>query len=229
MQSSTRSVAILDPIQYGVGRMDMTINALAATLYDKKGEAYTPDAAGFTVTGVLIGGQKRVNYDFTTNTSATERAIYDNITKSQAPSTVSVTTTSNSATNYTLALQTAPETPIYVAIELLNNGADFEGVDGVIPAGCKFYLVGKLDPTADGTYDTYNTAANVSYTGKRVFMQDFKTIVNFTIVPGTEGTANDKGLGAAYNTIPDLRTPELELGLSVNLEWQPGITFTVNL
>ena len=38
-----------------------------------------------------------------------------------------------------------------------------------------------------------------------------------------------KGLAAAYNTIPDLRTPQLELGLSVDLTWQPGVQFDLDL
>lgn len=233
---STRSVAIIDPIEYAVGRLDMKVNALTTAtdatdatkklMYDKKGEAY--DAKnGFTITGVLIGGQKQVGFDFTPKAGASEMTIYDNITKSQTGTTLTVTPSAASATNYTLALETEEKTAIYVAVEFSNNGADFEGADGVIPAGCKFYLVGKLDPTNEGTYDTTNTATGVASTENRVFKQDFITTANFTIAQGTEGVANSKGLGAAYNIIPDLRTPQMELGLSVNLEWQPGITFNV--
>ena len=60
-----------------------------------------------------------------------------------------------------------------------------------------------------------------------MFKQDYKTIANFSIAQGTANTANTKGLAAAYNTVPDLRTPQLELGLSVDLTWQTGITFDV--
>lgn len=230
---STRSVAIIDPIQYAVGRLDMTVKALTTTadgskklMYDKNGDAY--DASnGFTVTGVLIGGQKEVVFDFTPNTSAAEMTIYDNITKSQTGTTLKVTPGAASELNYTLALETAASTPVYVAVEFVNNGKDFEGADGVVPAGCKFYLVGKLEPSTEGTYDTDNKATGVNNTGKRVFKQDFKTIANFSIAQGSPGSANAKGLGAAYNTIPDLRTPQMELGLSVDLTWQAGITFDV--
>ena len=34
-----------------------------------------------------------------------------------------------------------------------------------------------------------------------------------------------ESLKSAYNVIPDLRSPKLEFGLSVNLEWKEGLTF----
>ena len=210
----------------------MKVNQLTTTtsgdkrlMYDKNGDAY--DAKnGFEVTGILIGGQKQVGFDFTPKTGVAETTIYDNITKSQS-STLTVTPLAASAVNYTLALETAADADVYVAVEFLNKGGDFEGADGVVPAGCKFYLVGKLSPKTEGTYDETNTATGVTNTGKRVFKQDYKTIANFSIAQGNSGVANSKGLGAAYNTIPDLRTPQLELGLSVNLNWESGIQFDV--
>ncbi|MBO7592251.1 MAG: hypothetical protein J6T00_02630 [Bacteroidaceae bacterium] len=217
--TSTRSVAIIDPIQYAVGRMDMQVTKLpAATLYDRKGNAY--DASnGFTVTGVLIGGQKQVGFDFKTNASATEKTIYDNITKSQPATTMNVTASAASPLNYTLALETVKDVEVYVAVEFVNNGADFEGADGVIPAGCKFYLVGKLTPSSGTGYD--------ADTMNQVFKQDYITTANFSITQGTFEATNNQGLGAAHNTIPDLRTPQLELGLSVDLTWQSGLSFNV--
>ena len=234
VKSNTRSVAILDQIQYAVGRLDMIVRGLVTTtdgakriMYDRNGEAYDA-AAGFEVTGVLIGGQKQVGFNFTPQGTA-EKTIYDNITKSQSttlivkPRTdINDPTSNQSGVNYTLALETAATTDIYVAVEFLNKGGDFQGADGVIPAGCKFYLVGKLSP-ASGTQPTNPAPAT---TLNQVFKQDYKTIANFSISQNTE-SAHDKGLGAAYNTVPDLRTPQLELGLSVDLTWQEGITFNV--
>lgn len=235
VSTSTRSVAILNPIQYAVGRLDATVKlGDATTLYDKNGEAYAVNTTdGFTVTGILIGGQKQVKYDFTTNTTADEYTIYDNITKSNGIIPANLTTAS--AVNYTLALETEAGASVYVAVELLNNGADFQGIDGVVPAGCKFYLVGKLDPTTVPTTDTTNNPSGLT----QVFKQDHKTIANFTIPTGyaktdtalghfDPTTGNTVGLGKAYNTIPDLRSPKLELGLSVDLHWESGITFDVD-
>ena len=68
--------------------------------------------------------------------------------------------------------------------------------------------------------------------GDKVFVQDYKTIANFSFGAGTADTDHDGaadtpgGFGNAYVTIPDLRTPKLELGFSVDLHWQEGITFT---
>lgn len=224
--TATRSVAILDPIQYGVGRLDAAVKLDGTTLYDKNGDAYTVPASGFTVTGILIGGQKQVGYDFKPTTETTTYTIYDNITKSNE--TISATGTIASNTNYTLALETGADQVVNVAVELLNNGADFEGADGVVPAGCKFYLVAQLTP--DPALD------NVSGTLNQVFKQDHKTIVTFTIkagLPKNDGSfptgGNTVGLGKAYNTIPDLRTPQLELGLSVDMTWQSGLSFDVPL
>ena len=230
VQSSSKSVAIVDQIQYAVGRLDTKVTAAAAKLYDRKGDAVDgTDASRFPITGILIGGQKPVDYMFTNPSGTAEFTIYDNIHKANN-GTFPYATTSGSDYNYTLALETAANTPIYVAVEFLNNsGQDFVGFDGVVPEGGKFYLVAQLDPASA------TEAANAAATGNKVFKQDFKTIANFTISAGISNTdpswvdgttENTGGLGAAYNTIPDLRTPKLELGLSVNLNWQPGITFT---
>ena len=51
----------------------------------------------------------------------------------------------------------------------------------------------------------------------RVFIQDYTTTADFTI----------NSLKNAYVTIPDLRATKLQLGLSVDLKWQSGLTFDV--
>ena len=53
----------------------------------------------------------------------------------------------------------------------------------------------------------------------RVFVQDFTTKADFTI----------NTLKNAYVTLPDLRASLLQLGLSVDLKWQTGLTFEVSL
>ena len=42
-----------------------------------------------------------------------------------------------------------------------------------------------------------------------VFSRDYKTTVNVKILK----------LGSAYNTVPDLRDPQLEIGVSVDMDW----------
>ena len=65
------------------------------------------------------------------------------------------------------------------------------------------------------------TAAGASTETKRVFIQDYTTTVTFTI--GAESLKN------AYSTVPDLRASQISLGLSVDLNWRPGLNFSVDL
>lgn len=211
---NSRSIALTDQIQYAVGRLDVTVKCAAATLYDQQGNEVTVDATnGFPVSAVLIGGQQAVDFAFS-NPSGTAYTIYD-----KEVSGVNAKSGTADGTNYTLALETAAETDVNIAIELTNNtGADFYGKNGqLIPKDGKFYLTATL------------TAANATTTDKKIFKQDFYTIANLTIQAGTSGATNSTGLGAATNTIPDLRTPALELGLAVDLHWQAGHTFNVDI
>ena len=215
VNSKTRSIALTNPINYAVGRLDVQVKLGSAALQD----AALPTAASipcneegqrFTLTGVLVGGQKNVGFDLTPGTypaSSPDYTIYDKV----MTNTINVTTALGSA-NHTLVLETLPygETgaDVMIAIELLNNtGVDFVGADGVVPAGGKFYLVGKLE------------AENATTTPKKVFLKDYTTTAQLNIVD----------LKHAYNGIPDLRTPTLEIGLSVDLNWTAGTTYIVNL
>lgn len=226
--ASTRSIAIEDPIQYGVGRLDTKVSKLTeTTYYDREGEVVNI-SNGFTFTGVLIGGQKAVDYKFEPITSGTpiEYTIYDKTINTSTNGSATLAASTDAGTNYTLALETVKDVAVNVALEFVNNGDDFRGYDGIVKKGCKFYMIAKLDPTATAG------VANKTYTDGKVFKQDFKTIANFSIAAGTADTDHDglsdtpAGFANAYVTIPDLRTPLLELGFSVNLEWQEGITFT---
>ena len=116
-----------------------------------------------------------------------------------------------------------------------NGDVEFYGQEGVIAAGQKFYLIGQLDPSTGSiswpTYlDSYSGASGTlpkSYENRypvkantdRVFVQDFTTTARVNI----------KSLKNAYVTIPDLRATKLQLGLSVDLTWQTGLTYDVNI
>ena len=227
---NTRSVALTNPVQYGVGRLDATVAQLAdATFYDYNGNVVDV-TNGYTLKGILIGGQKSVGWNYAVKgTSA--YTIYDK-TLEATSETVNWTVkkTAGSYTNHTLVLQTEPGDEVgtvNIALEFVNNGADFAGAGGqIIPAGGTFYIVGQLKPTA-------GTGYAASTTGKdRVFTQDYKTIATFTINAGSNNSSDAnyrKGLGSATNGLPDLRSSKLELGLSVNLEWQSGLTFNVGI
>lgn len=224
VQLTTRSIAMRQNINYGVANLATTVKCGAASLPDNTdltvtdpsefaGTVTVPDA-GFTVTGLLIGGQPtKVGFDFQPTSDAEYvQTVYDkNLTGIVAMNGVA------STPNYTIVLPNdkgrgvADQNKVNVAIELTNNsGVAFRGADGIIPAGGKFYLVGQLNPDAKTIEGVTNPA---------VFMSDYKTTMNLTIT----------SLKSAYNTIPDLRSTKLQLGLSVDLDWQAGLQFDVEI
>lgn len=218
VESSTKTVGLKDPVQYSVAVLKSTVKCDAATLKDNgqskgglKADQDVPVNSGFPVTGILIGGQpESVDWKYEPTTEAFANTIYDK----NMNGTITAGTTA-STPNYTLVFdnKSTDKKPVFVTIELTNNsGMDFYGQDGIIPKDAKFYLVGKLDPDAtEGV--TYPNSVD------RVFVQDHITKANFTI----------KDLKKAYNCIPDLRTSGINVGLAVDLSWQNGITFDVEL
>ena len=135
--------------------------------------------------------------------------------------------TSTSTPFYTLLLDNmvsganATQKDVNFAIELVNtSNTDFYGVDGVVAAGQKFYLVGKMSLSSDTQTINFPADSDYRFPGKgtkRIFVQDYTTNLNVTF----------KSLKNAYVTIPDLRASNLQLGLSVDLTWQSGLTFNV--
>lgn len=224
VQPTTRSIAMRQNINYGVANLATTVKCGAASLPDNKdlpvtdpsefpGTVTVPPEAGFPVTGLLIGGQPtKVGFNFQPSDDAFDYTIYDNnLTNIVAKNGTA------STTNYTIVLPNdkgrgvADQNKVNVAIELTNNsGVAFRGADGIIPDGGKFYLVGQLNPDAKTIEGVTNPA---------VFMSDYKTTMNLTIT----------SLKNAYNTIPDLRSTKLQLGLSVDLDWQAGLQFDVEI
>lgn len=212
VSSSTRTVALRDPVQYSVAVLKSTIKCDAATLKDNgqngglEADQNVPvTGTGFPVTGILIGGQPAsVDWKYEPTSTEFANTIYDKEMNGTSMYAKHETPASNS--NYTLVFENAANSKVFVTIELENNsGMDFYGQDGIIPKDAKFYLVGELNPTGN-TID-------------RVFVQDHITTANFTI----------KDLKKAYNCIPDLRTSGINVGLAVDLTWQKGITFDVDL
>ena len=212
---NTQSVALVNPAQYAVGRLEVTVKLGEegkTDFFDHDGKKMDV-SKGFTLKGILIGGQCGVGYDFTTlgNENLT---IYD----CDVAAGTLVSTEKVSTENQTLALETKADLPVNIALELVNNGPEFVGRDGgIIPAGATFYLAAKLDPAQANNYKAGEL--------DKVFMQDHVTKVTVTIKNGTEGTPDDDGPGGGGPTIPDLSSPNIELGTSVDLEWQEGLIF----
>ena len=215
--NSTKTVGLKDPVQYSVAVLKSTVKCDAETLKDNgqskgglKADQAVPVNTGFPVTGILIGGQpESVDWKYEPTTETFANTIYDQ----NMNGTITAGTTA-STPNYTLVFdnKSTDKKTVFVTIELENNsGMDFYGQDGIILKNAKFYLVGKLDPTKEGL----TPPAGVD----RVFVQDHITTANFTI----------KDLKKAYNCIPDLRTSGINVGLAVDLTWQKGIEFNVEL
>lgn len=213
--ASTQSIALKKNINYGVASLKLTVKCSAGSLPDNGGAGtsnYIPVAStGFPVTGLLIGGQPaQIGWNFLPAASTKfELTVYDNDIHD-----VYAKENSSAGTNYTLLMPNKqdPAATVNFAIELENNtGHEFRGQDGVVPVGGKFYLVGTLDPANP------KTPAPLGVTD--VFMSDYQTVANVTIT----------SLEKAYNTIPDLRATQMELGLSVDLTWEQGFTFDVEI
>ncbi len=223
---TTRSIALQNNIQYGVAQLEATVIAASNLLNDNSdNNMVSVTANAFPVKGILIGGQKSdVNWEYLPNTSATEKVVYDSDING-----INLTTTESSPF-YTLLFDSyitgsrVNQNTIRIALELENNsGADFKGIDGVVAAGQRFYLLAELDPNASGvaaiSWPSTNPNRFPQFGIDRTFVQDFKTKVKFTV----------STLKNAYVTIPDLRSIKLKLGLSVDLQWQSGLTFDVPL
>jgi hypothetical protein len=214
VSNETKSIAIINQIQYAVGRLDLTVSSNgAAALTDKNTDSYdltTDGTNNFPITGVLIGGQKNVDFEFkpvALQEGETAKTIYD-------CHVVNCALTAAGTTNRTLVLETAAADRIVnFAVELQNNsGKDFVSNHGLVPAGCKFYLIGKINMDA--------TSGVTAVEGiNQIFLQDYYTTVNATV----------NSLAGAYNVIPDLRAPKLELGLSVDVKWNAANTYAVTL
>lgn len=196
----------------------------------------------FKLKGVLVGGQPNsVGWDFVPVSSATfDHNVYDKDLPSggdQILASGGTTATPNFTIlcdNWNAGSQGGKQNDVYIALEFINNsGKDFWGNKNIIRNGGTFYIVGKLDP--DAGLSTSDRSAGIAWPDatlqalppfdsngnsiheRRVFIQDFMTTANFII--GAES------LQHAYATVPDLRSAQISLGLSVDLHWQTGLTF----
>lgn len=215
----------------------------------EENQTFDLDDMDLSLKGVLIGGvTPRLNWQFlrkyvNENTYAvSDGVIYDDV----IPSSGIPTTTGNEVytlvyDNYDPTIEIGQSQPsVYVALELINNGDAFWGKHNLIRKGATFYLVSELKPAditntlawptdhqippiygvAYGSYDGTVTGDQVkgqSMQIPRVFIQDFMTTAVFTIGPTS--------LQRAYYSLPDLRSSQMSLGLSVDLSWEDGMHF----
>ena len=201
------SVAINDPMQYGVALLELKLSKTgSATLDDASNPAIHVDVnnSNFPMTAVIIAGQHKQSFNFTPQ-SGNEYYVYDNMPLSNTGETLAWITNSGSVTNspsYSLLLQSLQAEDVIICVEFQNNSTTtFKGATGYIVPGSKFYMLGEIK---------YNSASSGDKTVvKSVFQQDYITKVTLTI----------NNLKKAFNCIPDLQDPQLEVGVEIDVDW----------
>ena len=239
----TKNIALKYNIQYGSALLATQVKCAAATLYDNSklldedqpatNKAINVAANSFKLTGVIVGSQpQEVGWNFLpTSTTGFGKALYDRVSDIDVSST-----TAYSTVNYTLVFDNlntddAIDKDVNICLEFLNNsGEDFYGKDGLILNGQKFYLVGKLNVSAKTTPITTEETddqldAFLPSRALRAFIQDYTTTAQFQLTAGSEDNSTVGSLAKALTSVPDLRTSSQEIGLSVDLTWQTGLTF----
>ncbi len=202
----TKSVAVKQPLQYGVARLQITLNKITGTLNDAKGQNVSYTDGQFPLTAVIIGGQHTVGFDFKPREPQSDvdaRFIYDTV--------VGDADSNGKYTVNTLVLQTYDNEKVPVVLEFKNNtGQRFTGKDGIIYPNTKFYLIAQIDPANGTGEDGYDN---------RVFTQDRTTKMTMIV----------NSLKNAYSCMPDLLSPRLEIGVQVTTTWIQPTTTTVIL
>lgn len=202
---NTQAVAIIEPLQYAVANLQITLKQTEYNLEDAKGTNVVVGTNKFPLTGIIVGGQMPVGFDFKPTTSypvyseADIKYIYDN----QLPELYLSSEADATLLTNTLVLQTYDNKKVPVALEFINNSnKDFVGVDGIVYIGTKFYLVAEIDPS-EFSEDPRTEIRD------RVFTQDYTTTLNMKVT----------GLAKAYNVVPNLLSPRLELGIELVTKW----------
>ena len=251
VQSTTRSVAMKNDINYGTALLETTVGYNTLTLKDNNKaiqkrdydvtetdkEIYIYDNS-FKLVSIIIGDQwPKVGWNFlpitTGDANYRKGYIYDNQITNNGIIPASTSTTSQS--NYTLVFDnyqdmrstdaTNKQSKVYVALELQNNtGRDFFGKDNLITNGSNFYLIGELDPAGKEGPSLPAYHALPPYDANCT-----TNTVPRVFIQDHMTTANFKigenSLKYAYLTVPDLRSSSVTLGLSVDLTWEAGLVF----
>lgn len=194
VRKTTRSVALDNPLQFATGMLQATVRATATYLPDNDEDPRTNctvTGTNFPVTGILLGGQHKQNFDFSPDPDAPEYFLYDN-----QISGVYLTIT-ESADFRTLVLPTPVDEDVLFFLELRNDsGAAFTGAEGLILPGNYFYLAGKLEKSDDPAFP-------------RVFMQDHCTTVHCVV----------SSLANAHVAVPEMGKSQLVMGVQCTLNW----------
>lgn len=207
----SRAALVRDPLQYAVSVLRLKLNGTKDNVTKLKDNASPKKEISiedegrfiFPLTGIVIGGQRTQNFDFTA-VGESMRFLYDvDVNDDSGAAKAWITNDQSSELVHSLTFQTRNGEDIYFALEFRNESSDsFTGVRGcTILPGSKFYLIGKM---AYSDLPTEQKAKQAS-----VFAKDHITTL----------TVQFEALAGAYSVLPELATPDLQLGVSAKLTW----------
>ena len=211
INSSTKTVAIADPLQYAVARLSLKVKANGESLPYRQGEGniISINDGGstnfFRLTGVIVSGQRPVDYQFkpASNLDSDMKFVYD----SQVDNDFYLTTTdfndANAKVYNTLLLQSCDGEDVNVILEFEYTGTQaFRCLNGYVYPNTRFYLVGEVKLPATAATTTIDHE-------KRVFTQDYTTTIEMTVT----------SLEKAYNVLPSILAKNLEIGVQTTPKW----------
>ena len=207
VNTNTKAVAVENPMQYGVAKLDLTLTSMSTPLKDAKNEVVTnANMSTMPLTGVIIGGQHTVGFNMKPQGEQTDvdgRFIYETTIDDSNLATQGYKTS-------TLVLQSYDNEKVPVILEFENKtGHAFTGKDGIVYPDARFYLIAMIDPAGQG----------LGAYADRVFTQDYTTTMSMSVT----------SLAKAYTCMPDLLAPRLEIGVQVVTKWIQATTTNVEL
>ncbi|MBQ4389424.1 MAG: hypothetical protein II824_05580 [Bacteroidales bacterium] len=196
VSSTTRSVAVSKPINYGTALLKSQFAYNTNEIEDNNAGVHNGEANNkikvdgnnepFLVSGIIIGGvDKSVGWDFLPNGDGFKYFIYDNLggeehlaipKYSGDASTLSYSSPVYTCTwdNYDSTLGDDAQSKVYIGLELVNNtGMDIWGELNLIRNGGTFYLVAELDPTKDAALTNLKKGSVVNLTRSDFYYPPF--------------------------------------------------------
>ena len=217
VEANTKTVAIEDPLQYAVARLALKVKADAVNLKYREGEGNTISIKTttegvttnyFRLTGVIVSGQRLVNYQFkpASNLDSDMKFVYDTQVGNDFYLTTTAFDDANAKEFNTLLLQSCDGEDVKVILEFEYTGTqEFKCLNGYVYPNTRFYLVGELKMKDITPVDQNNPKDHE----KRVFTQDYTTSVEMTV----------KTLEKAYNVLPSILAKNLEIGVQTTPKW----------
>lgn len=211
VNTQSKAAAVRDPVQYGVALMELTCQKVGSNRID---DFEHTGSSGidiknqkFPLTGILIADQYRQRFDFTPTLDENAKMWYvfdADINDSNGNARAWISSSSTSAAIPILVLPTRPEADVRFALEFLNktNYTTVVGANGCqIAPGCHFYIAGVLKFA--------NRVNNSTDNLESIFVRGHKTEVRATFT----------SFKAAYDVVPDLKDPQLQLGVRAEFGW----------